>query len=270
MTRKSGTRAHEGKMVAIRYGAWQPALRPLPLGTALAVIGDVHGQGEHLQALLQAISSSIEALGPARAQVVLLGDLIDRGPDSIMAIDLAMRGVAGATCLALRGNHEDLLLNLLEDLDEASLISWLSSGGMATLEDMGFSQATLSPERLQPESLAEALGPERVAFLRGMPLHHRIGDLFMVHAGIDAERALAHQRAHDLLWIREPFLLSDGPYAEGVGVIHGHTPVRVLDTSHPHRLNLDTGAFATGILTAMLFWQNEMQPIQAIGEAAEG
>jgi len=98
--------------------------------------------------------------------------------------------------------------------------------------------------------------------LRGCPVTHRIGDLVFVHAGIDPQRPLAQQDRRALLWIRDPFLDWPGPFPEGVAVIHGHTPADRLDLDHPHRIDVDTGAFATGCLSAVLIHGDRMRGLR--------
>ncbi|KGM31236.1 metallophosphoesterase family protein, partial [Inquilinus limosus] len=168
-------------------------------------------------------------------------------------------GRRGAETVTLFGNHDDRMLALLDGAaDHNTLQFWLTYGGDRVLDECGVTE-------FDPDwrgRVRAAIGPDLLDWLRGCPVTHRIGDLFFVHAGIDPQVPLAQQDRHTLLWIREPFLDWRDPFPDGVAVIHGHTPVDRLDLDHPHRIDVDTGAFATGCLSAVLIHGDRMRGLR--------
>lgn len=246
--------------VEIVRSDWKPAIRPLAKGQFVAAVGDVHGRADLLTAIQDAIADEMSKASPRAATVILLGDLIDRGPQNRMTLRAARRGIPGAANVILRGNHEDRLLALLSSTDDGPLSEWLRYGG-----DSLFAELKVDPHGDWRTAFRTAMGPDLIATIAATSISHQIGDLLFVHAGIDPTRALAEQSAHDMMWIRESWLASDGPYDGGVAVIHGHTPVKTADLDHPHRINIDQGAYATGILSALVIREDRMRLMQAHG-----
>lgn len=237
---------------------WRPAIRPLDPREAVAAIGDVHGHDDLFAALSEALADEIS--GADRATFVQLGDLVDRGPDSRGALLRAKQGVPGLDCVTLLGNHEDRMLRVALGCagDEADV--WLDFGGRETLASFG-----LEPQGDWPLELAAALARDGLMeWLAELPTTLRLGSLFFVHAGIDPERGLDAQERRTLMWTRRPFLDSTGPYPEAVAVIHGHTPTAPVALDHPHRVNLDTGAFRTGVLSGLVIAGDQMRLVQAM------
>ena len=243
--------------IQIRTGGWLPAIRALPEDEAIAAIGDVHGHDAMLAALGEALEA--ELAGAARRRVVLVGDLVDRGPASLQALRRAKAGVAGAETVTLMGNHEDRMLRAL-DGDTSEEAAWIGFGGEETLRSAGCSGL----DRDWRARFREALGEEFLDWIRGLPKIARIGPLVFAHAGIDPDVPLDAQDPRSLMWTRRPWLDSSGPYPQGVAVLHGHTPQLPVDLSHPHRVNLDTGAFRTGVLSALVIRGARMRLVQAM------
>jgi serine/threonine protein phosphatase 1 len=228
----------------------------IPPGQVVTAIGDVHG---HL-ALLEPILARAErraATEPAsRHVVVLLGDVVDRGPDTRGVIERLCRGVRGCELVALRGNHEDAMLAFLTGDEER--MHWLSYGGIETLLSYGIEipdRLTAAFEGEVRRALADRFPGHHLRFLEAMPHSVTIGDYLFVHAGVRPGRSLADQSPDDLVWIREPFLSWREPFEKVV--VHGHTPVREPELL-PNRINLDTGAFATGRLTAAVLEEDKI------------
>lgn len=245
----------------------QHAQTTVPQGERLYAIGDIHGRLDLLADLLDMIASDDFARGGDPATLIFLGDLIDRGPDSAGVITkllkLEQERPAGKTRFLL-GNHEEVFLSALDD-DERALRFLIKIGGRETILSYG-----ISPEDYRSLDYSELL-----KILPGMvPQSHRdflsrfedlivIGDYAFVHAGVRPEEPLARQKSKDLRWIRDDFTSYRGTYEKVV--VHGHTisdDVEVLS----HRIGLDTGAFASGKLTAMGFeasnrWLLQTQPI---------
>jgi serine/threonine protein phosphatase 1 len=221
-----------------------------PSGCRAYAIGDVHGRLDLLQDLLARIARDDEARGPARTYLVLLGDLIDRGPDSRGVIDLFLDSPPTfARPIFLKGNHEEFLLSVLEGEDEM-VGSWLSYGGYECAESYGVSRGwTLNVSPAEVAARLRAAVPDRHRrFLDDMADSFQFGDYLFVHAGIRPGIPLEEQSGKDLRWIREGFL--DSRSDHGVMVVHGHTIVEKPE-QHPNRIALDTGAYRSGVLTAL-------------------
>jgi serine/threonine protein phosphatase 1 len=234
-------------------GRLKPAAAPAPRAPdnlRLYVIGDVHGRLDLLESL-QSLIDQDRRQNPAReAGAIFLGDYVDRGRDSAGVLDKLSRGDFPTPIIALRGNHEEVLLKFLED--ENVLETWRKFGGLETLHSYGVPVAEAMRgagyDRAR-EALLRALPPAHLAFLRQTASSVSFGDYFFSHAGVRPGVPLENQVADDLLWIREDFLRHDGPF--GKIVVHGHTPVEKPDV-RPHRINVDTGAYASSILTALV------------------
>jgi serine/threonine protein phosphatase 1 len=220
----------------------------IPPGQVVTAIGDVHGHLALLEPILARAESRAAAEPASRHVVVLLGDVVDRGPDTRGVVERLCRGVRGCELVTLRGNHEDAMLAFLTGGEER--MHWLSYGGIETLLSYGVElpdRLTRAQEDDIRRALADRLPAHHRTFLEAMPLSVTIGDYLFVHAGVRPGRSLADQSPDDLVWIREPFLSWREPFEKVV--VHGHTPVREPELL-PNRINLDTGAFATGQLTA--------------------
>jgi serine/threonine protein phosphatase 1 len=234
-------------------------------GRLVYAVGDVHGRLDVLEPLLRDIAADVLATRPAeRPLLVFLGDYVDRGPASRQVVDRVLDLIAGDgfEVAALKGNHEEALLQFLEDPGFAA--TWIDFGGGATLSSYG---VRLSP----PRSDVGAWGRVRDAFDAATPEDHRrfyqglelmrvVGDYAFVHAGVRPGVALEDQAECDLLWIRHEFLNDPGPF--GKVIVHGHTPTEDPQVL-PHRLGLDTGAYATGVLTAVRLYGEEQRLLQA-------
>jgi len=209
-------------------------------------IGDIHGR-DHL---LEKIYARIEhdPYRPPQIKiptVVHLGDYIDGGPRSDRVIDLIMKGSPHFNSILLLGNHEDLMLACLETDDRDVWWNWISNGGNKTLEAFGVSNRFGG---YNPKSLAEALGPHRIKWLKNLKLFHLSAPYLFVHAGILPGRALSEQKKKDLIWIRSRFLESEvkHPYI----VVHGHTQTREPEI-RKNRIGIDTGEARPKTLTAV-------------------
>ncbi|WP_454650440.1 metallophosphoesterase family protein [Bradyrhizobium liaoningense] len=221
----------------------------LPDGVRVYAIGDVHGRADLLQSLLTVIDVDLARSAPERAIQVFLGDYVDRGPDSRAVLDLLIERSKSHETVCLKGNHEVFLLEVLKN--PARLQEWRHYGGLLTLVSYGITP-TMNPSAEQQveliEGLKRALPPEHLAFLQQLPSSFTCGDFFFVHAGVKPGVALDRQKDADLLWIREEFLTSEERF--GKYVVHGHTPVSAPDIRQ-NRINIDTGAYATGNLTLL-------------------
>ena len=221
----------------------------LPEGLRVYAVGDIHGCANLLQDVFAAIDLHMSRSRPARSLHIFLGDYIDRGPDSRGTIDLLVDRSRRHETIFLKGNHEAFLFEVLQDARR--LNAWKEYGGFQTLISYGLAPS-IKPDRDEQHSLIKAL-------IDAIPPHHRrffsnlrssftCGDFFFVHAGVKPGIALRQQREEDLLWIRDEFLQSEQDF--GKYIVHGHTPVPKPDIQ-PNRINIDTGAYASGVLTLL-------------------
>ena len=228
----------------------------VPPGTRIYAIGDVDGRVDLLQQTISEIDQHRNAYPIANPIEILLGDYVDRGPRSDAVIELLTSRHGHAQIVCLMGNHESYLLDFLKD--PTSLSDWQRYGGLDTLMSYGLAPSlnpTPEDQRQLAASLAERLPAHHHDFLMTLPLSFDCGDYFFVHAGVRPGVAFSNQNAEDLLLIREEFLLHQGDF--GKIVVHGHTPVSEPEI-HDNRINLDTGAFATGRLTCAVFEDYEV------------
>lgn len=214
------------------------------------VVGDVHGRLDLLEQLLAKVHAELQHRPAEKTLLVFVGDLIDRGPASAQVLErLRTYQRPGIRTVFLLGNHEEVLLRILSG--EAELITkWRWFGGAECLASYG-----VDPGKLAHVGDAEALAlvrgaipPEHVGFLESFADSCRFGDYLFVHAGIRPGVALEQQRQADLRWIRQPFLVDETDH--GFVVVHGHTIVEELD-ERPNRIGIDTGAYRTGVLSAL-------------------
>ena len=221
-----------------------------PDGYRAYAVGDIHGRLDLLDQLLAKIEADMAGRRRAQNLVVFLGDLIDRGPQSAQVIErLRTWRPHDATTVFLCGNHEEVLLRVLAG-EPAILDDWLKFGGVECLASYGLS-ATGLRDRGESAALAavKAVVPaEHQAFLASFADTFRFGDYLFVHAGIRPGRDVTAQEQKDLRWIRHPFL--DDVTDHGFVVVHGHTISEAVE-ERVNRIGIDTGAYRSGILTAM-------------------
>jgi len=222
----------------------------IPPGCRAYAVGDIHGRADLLDELLARIEEDHRSRGHATGMVIFLGDLIDRGPDSAGVVE-RLRGYApdGITPRFLLGNHEEVLLRLLAG-ERGVLKSWLTFGGAECLESYGVDPASIRgmSEEQGLEEIARAIPAAHQAFLGGFADTARLGDYLFVHAGIRPGLDLSLQSQTDLRWIRAPFLDDDRDH--GFIVVHGHTITDGI-VERPNRIGIDTGAYRSGVLTAL-------------------
>lgn len=212
-------------------------------------VGDIHGRADLLDKMLDAIEVD-GAFRDEHKTLVFLGDYVDRGANSKAVIErLSTLSQPGWSYVFLRGNHDQVMEDFLRDAE--TLYDWRDFGGLETLLSYGVRPQTFDSE------IAFAI--MRSALDAAMPAHHReffdrlqnsytVGDYFFVHAGIRPGLPLKRQMTDDLLWIRNEFL--DYPGRMEKIIVHGHTPQDHAALSG-YRIGLDTGAYATGLLSAV-------------------
>lgn len=226
----------------------QPAGTP---GYRAYAVGDIHGRLDLLEDLLAKIYADLQHRPAEKALLVFIGDLIDRGPGSAQVIErLRTYRRPGVRAVFILGNHEEVLLRIL-DGDRSLISSWLQFGGRECLQSYGVDPAVLAGRSRaeQLELIRAAIPAGHKEFLRGFVDSCRFGDYLFVHAGVRPGVALEQQRQSDLRWIREPFLFDETDH--GFVVVHGHTISPEVD-ERPNRIGIDTGAYRTGVLTALV------------------
>lgn len=231
--------------------ASSPSLLPrVPDDLRVYAIGDIHGCDREFATLLDQIEADHAQRSAKRRVFVLLGDLVDRGPDSAGVVERARQLATGPDEVRLiAGNHEEMLLTSC-DCDPKGLRLFARNGGRETAESYGIDADTWNAADFDElhRLLKDAVPAEHLAFLKTMEEFVVIGDYAFVHAGIRPGVPLAEQKGHDLRWIRDRFLKHAGAHEKFV--VHGHTITPEVD-DQPNRLGIDTGAYSTGRLTAV-------------------
>jgi serine/threonine protein phosphatase 1 len=225
-----------------------PAAPAVPHGTRVYAIGDIHGCLVQFDALIAAIEADDARRGPAQTTMILLGDLVDRGPDSAGVVRRARDWAARRKVRHIAGNHEEMFLDSFED--RGTLKHFIKYGGRETILSYGvdpraYRDASIEQTRVLMTAAVPAADRE---FLAAAEDAIEIGDYLFVHAGIQPDVPLDEQLTSDLRWIREPFL--SHPAAHGPIVVHGHTITEDIEL-RPNRIGLDTGAYDSGRLTAL-------------------
>jgi serine/threonine protein phosphatase 1 len=242
--------------VWVRGKSGSKTIPSTPDGVRVYAIGDIHGRADLLQKLMTKVDDDLSRYPTPGALEVYLGDYVDRGPASRKVIDLLCGRARLTGTVFLKGNHESYLSGFLEN--PAILCDWRLWGGLETLLSYGV-VASLNPTPDQQAELSASLN-------RRLPTAHRewlsrlrpsftCGDYFFVHAGVRPGVPLTRQVETDLLTIREDFLQSEEQFEKFI--VHGHTPVHEPEF-RPNRINIDTGAYATGRLTCLVLDGTEM------------
>lgn len=242
-----------------------PSLGTTPAGTALYVIGDIHGRCDLLELIQRGIAIDAGMRRAPRKVIVYLGDYLSRGTDSRRVVD-RVRGwqLEGCEIVTLKGNHEDLALRYLGGELQAGR-HWFDHGGLDALAHYGVEAADRSARDDQTmESLrmrfADVVPAQHLAFFRSLKVSHREGGYYFVHAGIRPGVSLEAQNDHDQMWIRKRFLESDQDH--GATVVHGHS-ITPEPEVRQNRIGIDTGAYASGVLTCLVLDGGERAFLQS-------
>lgn len=222
----------------------------LPAGLRAYAVGDIHGRFDLLNELLARIDADIALRPTVKPVYVFLGDYIDRGSSSRETIDRLIEHGKTHESVFLKGNHELIAIRCLTD---SSLFDeWMRLGGLETLKSYGTASECLAKGKQIVELQAafhNALPQAHFRFFRNLQGSFACGDFFFAHAGVRPNVDLSRQKESDLLWIRGEFLSSKDDF--GKIIVHGHTPNIEIEVG-PNRINIDTGAFATGRLTCLV------------------
>ncbi|WP_299191361.1 metallophosphoesterase family protein [uncultured Erythrobacter sp.] len=238
----------------------QPRLAAVPDGTRYYVIGDIHGRLDLYDAMIAAIDEDDRARPQVDTQVILLGDLVDRGPDSAGVVARTRAWQAQRKVRILAGNHEEMFLNAFSKPEV--LRHFLKHGGRETILSYGLSKKQFNAMNLEELfALMPTLIPQSDRdYITDFEEMIIAGDYVFVHAGVDPAVPLSEQKRSDLLWIRDRFLSHEGPLDKVV--VHGHTIFnKVMDCGN--RIGIDTGAFRSGVLTALVLEADQRRILQA-------
>lgn len=232
----------------------------------IAAVGDVHGAAGLLSTLLRGLDA-VAARRKMAMEIIFLGDIVDRGPDSRGALDLVLETLAShPNSRLLLGNHDWWLLQFLKaELDVDAIDNWLDQGGAATLASYGAARDR-DLDAIRQRILRDR--PEHLALLSGAATIAVDGKFVFVHAGIDPRRPIDRQDAQDCLWIRAPFLNHVGPLSHIV--VHGHQPQKAgRPVVTENRVSMDTGAVFTGRLSAVVI-DRESDQLEFFAATATG
>ncbi|WP_348540302.1 metallophosphoesterase family protein [Ruegeria sp. R14_0] len=222
-----------------RFGRRAVFSNPQP-DAPICVIGDVHGCMRQLENLLPQI--------PQDHRIIFVGDYVDRGEQSADVLRL-IQSRSDFTCLM--GNHEDMMLAFLRDPEQHGP-RWLRYGGLQTLASFAVNgaRAEMSGDELVEcrDTLMTKMGPELIQWLKALKPFDHSGNVLVTHAGANPNTAADQQSEKTLMWGHPDFRSVDRK--DGVWVVYGHTIVDRA-TAHRGRIAVDTGAFATGVLSAV-------------------
>lgn len=233
-------------------------------GRLVYAIGDVHGRYDLLTDMLGQIVADVAAQAAGRRPTLIFcGDYVDRGPDSAKVVEalIWLKRDGRFDLHLLKGNHEDALLAFLHDPEARS--RWLQVGGRATLSSYGVAPpgASDDPQACR-DRLAELMPASHLLLLSNLEEMAVIGDYAFVHAGVRPGVALAEQSPRDLMWIRDEFLEQTGRFEKRI--VHGHSWASAEPEIFSNRIGIDTGAFRTGVLTALRVQDGELAIFRAV------
>jgi serine/threonine protein phosphatase 1 len=231
-------------------GIMEVEIPPIAVEKPFAAIGDIHGCDDLLARLLEKLSNEAP-----NAELLFVGDYIDRGEQSAQVLRRLM-DFEGAYCLL--GNHERMCLDFIDHPEEKGP-RWLRNGGLQTIASFGVQGAANEPVALRDQMVA-AMGNGLISWLRELPLVYENGNIRAVHAAAHPEKPIEGQGEKPLIWGHPKF--GRLPRRDGLWVVHGHTIVDVPKVLQGV-VSIDTGAYATGRLTAAVFAGNDVQFVQA-------
>ena len=238
-----------------------PPVADLPTNTRVYCIGDIHGRVDLLLELTIKIQQDSENFSGQKV-IVYLGDFIDRGINSKEVIELLIENKQpDVEYIYLRGNHEQTMLDFLQE--DSVGRSWLTYGGQATLASYGVAISKIPTKKEDfieiQRQLRNNLPDNHFQFLVKTQYSYSLGSYFFVHAGINPRYPLTKQNPEDMLWIRDDFTHVSKPFEKII--VHGHTVTREAELL-PNRIGIDTGAYASGILTCLVLEDNTQRLIQ--------
>ena len=234
-----------------------------PEGMRLYAIGDIHVRRDIIERMHGAIGEDLARDPPADWRIIHLGDYTDRGPDTKGVLDfLVAAGKRDSRVLSIAGNHDIGMLEFLDRPDIDSLFAHY--GGKQTAQSYGvdIDFANRASMLKGHTELLEAIPEAHFTFLKTLPFWVAFGDYYFCHAGVRPGVALDAQDPEDLMWIRDDFHNYPGLLPKVV--VHGHTPVGEAEF-HANRVNVDTMAVLSGVLTAFVADGEQKRLLQVEG-----
>lgn len=221
----------------------------LPPDLRIYAIGDIHGRLDLLKSLREKILKDAESTD-SKVQFILLGDYVDRGLYSREVIDYLITWKAeNNPPIFLLGNHELVMRSILNRKDESLLNDWLQFGGGETLMSYGLKPSDMNGNRAALIKIfAKRTPSSHREFLNNLQLSASFGDYFFCHAGVEPGVSLDEQKEEVLVWIRRGFIDNRTKHAKII--VHGHS-ISPKAEFRINRIGIDTGAYATGKLTAL-------------------
>jgi len=237
-------------------------------------IGDVHGRYDLLKKAFEAMAVYYaEETDAEKFRIVMLGDYVDRGPQSKQVIDFLLIQLDNAKSnglfelICMKGNHEDMMVDALEG---RRIGLWLGNGGYATIKSY------LNGMAFDRDNLGKEIPQSHIDWLKDLPTSYEDDLRIFVHAGLMPNVLLKDQNDESLMWIRDRFLDRDGSnFPDGKHIVHGHTPIHYNKPDHnvpellEHRTNLDTAAYFGGILSVGVFDDKQAQPLKVLSITME-
>ncbi len=235
-----------------------PVSYHIPKNIRVYAVGDIHGRADLLKRLHERMIRDRKERPTAKDIIIYLGDYVDRSLQVREVLDILTSGPPdGFQAVYLRGNHEETLLHFLDDA--SYLESWISMGAQSTLlsYQVPIWGCVVTPERASEirRTFLQLLPRRHFEFFRSLRTTVALGDYLFVHAGIRPGVPLSCQRTQDLLWIRNEFLASENSF--DVRVVHGHSVVPYPEIL-PNRVNVETGAYATGVLSCAVLEDDQV------------
>ena len=237
----------------------------IPHNTRVYAIGDIHGYAQELDVMHDLIREDLDSNPVDEAQIVYIGDYVDRGPENDAVIQCLVERELNEPDIQhtfLLGNHEHAMIEFMNDPLGARK-DWLDWGGINTLMSYGVQPDMVKPLAPQAPDLAAALFEKlplsHHEFLKNLSLYHEVGDYLFVHAGIKPNVPMEKQKPFDLTMIRTGFLDSDVMHDKRV--VHGHTSVKKMEVK-PNRINVDSGLYYGRHLTAAVLEGTDVRSIE--------
>lgn len=227
-----------------------PAGYSVPSGRRVYAIGDIHGRDDLFGQIIDLIRDDNASRPQADTTLILLGDLVDRGPASAQVIERALHlHHEFPDTRLLIGNHEECFLAALTG-SVRRLRYFMRIGGDATVCSYWDDEVSLADASFDEVAarLPELVPQSHVDFLNRGEDCIEIGDYVFVHAGIRPGVPIERQSLSDLRWIRDEFLDDLGDH--GKMIVHGHSITAAPD-EQVNRIGIDVGAFQSGCLAAL-------------------
>lgn len=216
-------------------------------------IADVHGRLDLLIKAIEEIAADAGKNDPnGEHKIVIMGDFVDRGPDSAKIIEMLM--ASPPDVIVLQGNHEAMMIEVLENMNGHMLNWWVGNGGGQTLASYGYRNGDkIVPPFKVPQ--------EHIDWLKALPLTYETEDHIFVHAGVPHDEDVSEASAKHLQWMLygkhdeydDAITGKDQPHKSGKHIVHGHEQSATHPLFRPHRTNLDTFAWRTGRLAIGVF-----------------